>query len=196
MMTMLTIAVGLVLAILCYCVFRHVFISARLPLPPGPKPIPIIGNIRDFPPKDMPEFQHLLKHKDAYGPISSVTVLGQKIVIIHDREVARYLLEEMSVKTSARPQPEFGSVLCGFEQGLLNSPFNRRYRSMRTIMQRHLGSSTASAQYHGVQEVAARRFLLRILDSPEDIDQHIRRQVFACIFGVLKQRKLATKLLT
>lgn len=37
------------------------------PLPPGPRPKPIVGNITDLPPSGEQEWQHWLKHKDLYG---------------------------------------------------------------------------------------------------------------------------------
>lgn len=55
-------------------------------LPPGPPGLPILGNLFDLPPTtgSQPEYLHWLAHKDRYGPISSVKVLGQTMVIIHD----------------------------------------------------------------------------------------------------------------
>ncbi|KAF6810421.1 cytochrome p450 oxidoreductase [Colletotrichum sojae] len=53
---------------------------------------PIVGNIRDLPPSGTPEYQHWLKFKDIYGPISSIDILGQKIIILHDRQVTHNLL--------------------------------------------------------------------------------------------------------
>lgn len=37
------------------------------PLPPGPKPKPIVGNVADLPPPGEQEWVHWLKHKDLYG---------------------------------------------------------------------------------------------------------------------------------
>ena len=49
--------------------------APKLSLPPGPKPLPILGNFRDVPPEGSLEYMHWLKHKDLYGPITSVTVM-------------------------------------------------------------------------------------------------------------------------
>jgi hypothetical protein len=37
------------------------------PLPPGPKPKPLIGNLTDLPKTGEQEWQHWLKHRDVYG---------------------------------------------------------------------------------------------------------------------------------
>jgi hypothetical protein len=58
------------------------------PLPPGPKPLPIIGNLRDLPPKGGRDWDHWKKHKDLYGPISSLSVFGTTIVIFNDPNLA------------------------------------------------------------------------------------------------------------
>jgi hypothetical protein len=39
----------------------------KAPLPPGPRGLPIIGNIQDLPPAGKPEWEHWLKLKDLYG---------------------------------------------------------------------------------------------------------------------------------
>jgi hypothetical protein len=82
---------------------RLFFARRQLPLPPGPKGLPIVGNIQDLPPPGMPEWQHWLKHKDLYGPLSSITTLGTTIVLIHDRDIATELLDKRSAKYSSRP---------------------------------------------------------------------------------------------
>lgn len=41
--------------------------NAGLPLPPGPKGVPILGNVNDLPKPGMLECHHWLQHKDLYG---------------------------------------------------------------------------------------------------------------------------------
>ena len=43
--------------------------SGRPPLPPGPKPKPVIGNLLDMPPAGQLEWLHWAKHKDLYGEL-------------------------------------------------------------------------------------------------------------------------------
>lgn len=75
----------------------------ELPLPPGPKGLPLVGNLADLPKPGDLEYEHWLKHKDLYGPLSSITVLGNTFVIINDAKLAQKLLGERSELHSARP---------------------------------------------------------------------------------------------
>ncbi|KAM4065683.1 cytochrome p450 [Hirsutella rhossiliensis] len=143
-------------------------------LPPGPKPLPIVGNIMDLPPKGVPEFQHWLKHKEAYGLISSVTVMGQTLVIIHDKQAAHHLMEKNSIKTSARPQFEFASKLCGFGEILASQQYGDKYRRGRKMVHQQLGTMAAATRYNDIQEVGARRFLLQVLNKPEHLIKHLK----------------------
>ncbi|TVY85886.1 Multifunctional cytochrome P450 monooxygenase [Lachnellula willkommii] len=81
------------------------------PLPPGPKGLPVLGNINDLPKPNEPEWQHWLQHKDLYGPISSVTVLGQTMVIISDPEVAFEIMRDRSAINSSRPGQIFSGEM-------------------------------------------------------------------------------------
>lgn len=58
-------------------------------------------------PKGQREWKHRLKHMEVYGPISSVTALGQTIVIIHDKQAALELMEKRATSHSGRPTATF-----------------------------------------------------------------------------------------
>jgi hypothetical protein len=55
----------------CYLIWRLYTKSKSLPLPPGPKGLPIVGNLYDLPPEGTVDFLHWIKHRDLYG-LSSV----------------------------------------------------------------------------------------------------------------------------
>ncbi|BCS21175.1 uncharacterized protein APUU_21607S [Aspergillus puulaauensis] len=106
---LLSTAVGFALLYL----IKHVFYNKKpiAPLPPGPPPKPIIGNLADLPSPGQQDWVHWLKLKDTYGPISSITVLGQTIVIINDARIAFDLLDKRSNIYSSRPRMIFAGEM-------------------------------------------------------------------------------------
>lgn len=102
-----------------------------LPLPPGPKGLPLLGNLADLPIGTAPEFQHWLKHKYEYEPISSVTVLGQTMVLIHDKELAHELLVERANIHSGRPKLKFGFEMVGWNNTMAVKQCNSIFKLYR-----------------------------------------------------------------
>jgi hypothetical protein len=95
------------LALVTYLIFKHTQQRRKGPLPPGPKGLPLLGNVLDLPPPGTIEWVHWQKHKEKYGPISSVSVLGQLFVILHDKQTITDLLETRALKTASRPKLVF-----------------------------------------------------------------------------------------
>ncbi|KAK6529943.1 hypothetical protein TWF281_009093 [Arthrobotrys megalospora] len=163
------------LILLTYFVYRYSSRDQRRQrLPPGPKPLPILGNVRDFPPADVPEFEHWLKHKDQYGPISSVTAMGMTLVIIHDKKAAHDLLEQTASKTSGRPTMVFANELCGYESIVLCQGYNSTFRRYRKLLHRELGTKASATQFRDAQEVEVNRQLVRALEQPENWLKHFQ----------------------
>jgi hypothetical protein len=55
-----------------YLLHRFSNTVKRAPLPPGPKPKFLIGNLFDLPKPGELEWEHWLKHKDLYGPLRAI----------------------------------------------------------------------------------------------------------------------------
>ncbi|KJZ75356.1 hypothetical protein HIM_05282 [Hirsutella minnesotensis 3608] len=171
---LLAVQVSIVL-LTCFLLHRQYSRNkARPGLPPGPRPLPIIGNLMDLPAKGEVEFQHWLKHKDSYGPISSVTVMGQTLIIINDKQAAHDLLETNSKKTLARPELEFSSRLCGFGGIIAFQQYDENFRLGRKILHQQLGTTAAVSEFSDIQEAEVRRFLLRMLNTPQDLIKNLR----------------------
>ena len=166
--------IGLI-AFLCVKVYeKHSEWKRGYRVPPGPKPLPIVGNVLDLPPKGEPEFLHWFKHKDAYGPISSITVMGLTLVIFHDKAAAHAVMGKKAQKTSARPQLNFAK-LCGFENFLIAHQYHDKYRKHRKMVHQEIGTKSLSAGFHPVQEKEALHFTLHTLRNPEGVLQHLKR---------------------
>jgi hypothetical protein len=89
------------LAIGLYIVTRRKSTSS-LPLPPGPKPLPVIGNIHQAPRSYSWRTYH--EWSKQYGPIVHVNMLGQSVIILSTSEVAYDLLAKRGAIFSDRPR--------------------------------------------------------------------------------------------
>ncbi|KAI0849530.1 cytochrome P450 [Daldinia vernicosa] len=163
-----------VAAYLVYLVYRYsIRNDAPRLLPPGPKSLPILGSIMDLPEKAQPEFQHWLKHREQYGPISSMTVLGRTFIILHDRQAAHDILQKESAKSSDRPWAEFAFSLCGLSEFMV-SRYDADFRHRRKLFHQQLGTAKLAARFDDVQEVETRRFLLCVLNNPDATIKHLK----------------------
>ena len=126
----------------------------------------MLGNIFDFPPPDTSEYQHWLKHKGLYGGISSVTVLGMTLVIVHDNKAAHDLLDQMAGKTSGRPTMVIANKLSGYGRVVVCQDYNARFIRSRKLLHRELGTTVLAARFEHLREVEVRRQLVRALDEP------------------------------
>lgn len=162
--------------VLVFVVYRLFFRKKQdlLPLPPGPKPLPLVGNIKDLPPPGVPEFEHWLTFKDKYGPVSSVTVLGQTMVILHDKAAVIELLEKSSLKTSGRPIFFFGAEMCGYGGFMPTMQYNDLYRQHRKFIHQQMGTKILASRFNDVQDIESKRLLLRTLKDPKNFFEHIK----------------------
>ncbi|BCS25541.1 uncharacterized protein APUU_50252A [Aspergillus puulaauensis] len=84
--------------------------SCRPPLPPGPPRIPILGNIDQLPSGNGPEWLFWREHLDRYGPVSSLEVLGQTLIIFNNAEAAIEIMERKSSVTRFIPDSTFAKM--------------------------------------------------------------------------------------
>lgn len=155
-------------------------------LPPGPPGLPVLGNINDLPPPGRAEYLHWLKHKDEHGPISSLSVLGQTIILLHDRDMAIELLEKRAAIHSGRPTLKFGSELTGWGELLGQVQNDETHRLYRKYAYKQLGSKAAVARYHAMQEASTGRALWRIKQNGgRDLAHDLKTQTGGLILKVL-----------
>ncbi|KAH9847428.1 cytochrome P450 [Lenzites betulinus] len=154
--------------------WRRTSRSRRLPLPPGPNPMPIIGNVLDIPTKRMAPSLRDMSAK--YGDIVYLNALGQPMVVLNSYEAAIAVLEGHSATTSSRPQSIMAD-LCGFswQFGLhgYNQSWRERRKDFHSAFQAHM-----MEQYQPVHLRECRKFLQRLLKTPEDF-MSLTRTVFA-----------------
>ncbi|KAJ5450230.1 uncharacterized protein N7458_006679 [Penicillium daleae] len=137
----------------------------------------------DLPTPDEQVWQHWLKHKKLFGPISSLSVLGTTIIILNDAQLAVQLLEKRSAIHSLRRQQTFADMSgCDEILGALRKP--EHVRQTRKNIYQEIGSNKSVSSFNEVQQAEVARFLLRVLDTPEKLQQHIRKEAGAIILKI------------
>ncbi|RMY81313.1 hypothetical protein D0862_12400 [Hortaea werneckii] len=145
----------------------------------GPPGLPLLGNLFDLPPTtgSQPEYLHWLAHKDRYGPISSITVLGQTMVIIHDRGIAGEVLERKAGVSAGRPGLKFAFDMIGWKDVLAGLPYGKAFRLYRKYAHQQLGTKATIAKYEGLQQAAVQRLLGSLLrDEGKNLNRYLKTE--------------------
>ncbi|PSR71810.1 hypothetical protein PHLCEN_2v12311 [Hermanssonia centrifuga] len=154
------------------------FRSSSRALPPGPTPLPIIGNLFDIPTERPWETYATWSRR--WGDLLSVTLLGQPLIIINSLQTAVELLDKRGAIYSDRPQL-FSADKIGHTKLTPLMTYGSQFREQRRMMAQCIGSRALVEKYGPLQQREVNRFLLRILRKPEGLSAHIRRLVGAVI---------------
>jgi cytochrome P450 len=154
----------------------------RAALPPGPTPIPLIGNIFDFPRKEL--WLTLSNWAQKYGEVCYANVLGQSIVVVSSADAAVELLDKRGAIYSDKPKLVMVGELCGCENMIPFLPYDDCFRRRRKFMQLTLGPRSIP-EYHPLIEVETRSFLRDILSSPLGYLRHTRKYAGGLTLSVI-----------
>lgn len=158
--------------------------SKQRKFPPGPKPKPLIGNLLDMPPRGSKVEEYWTKHREEYGPISSLDVFGQKFYVINDANIAYELLEKRSSNYSQRPVMSMGGAMTGWDQGIVLTQPGDRFREMRKVAHNQVGSRSTVSRWKTQIDTEVRRYLLRTLEQPNKFLDHIRKEAGTIILMI------------
>ncbi|KAG0691872.1 cytochrome P450 [Suillus ampliporus] len=152
--------------------FSRVRKNGQLPLPPGPRGLPLLGIIFNVPVKE-----HWIKFADwsrEYGDLLSGMVLGRQFIVINSVEVAEDLLEKQSALYSDRPRSIMAGELSGWGKILLLSDYNNWLRKQRKQFALDVGSPQIIRELFPMLAYENAKLLNNILGNPEALQSHIR----------------------
>jgi len=140
-----------------------------LPYPPGPRPLPIIGNILDIP----KEFSWLAysKFSKTYGDILSFHLFGQVVVVLNTAKATKDLLDKRSAIYSDRPTTPIYEMM-GWSWVLALRKSDERWRLGRRMLDRSLRPA-ATASYLPMIQARTGVFLSRMLENPHLWEGHL-----------------------
>ncbi|KAG9149552.1 hypothetical protein Leryth_014329 [Lithospermum erythrorhizon] len=112
----------------------------RKRLPPGPFPLPLIGNLHLIGKKPHKSLANLSK---TYGPIMSIQLGQVHTVVITSPALAKEVLKKQDLAFSSRYTPDAVHALDHCKYSAAWIPIGPRFRSLRKIMNTHMFSSTS-----------------------------------------------------
>ncbi|KAF8917162.1 cytochrome P450 [Mucidula mucida] len=143
---------------------------AELPLPPGPKGLPLVGHLFDRPVRNV--YEIYMKWAATYGDLVYYEVLGQPIVVVSSEEAANELFEKRSANYSDRPSlPMF--ELMKVNWNLVNFRYSNTWRIHRKTFHQYFNANQVAA-YRPVQLEASITLLHHIITTPEAFFSHVR----------------------
>lgn len=153
------------------------------PLPPGPKGLPLVGNVFDMP-KTKEHLEFAKWGQEYNSDIIYVKVLGQPIVILNSAKVTFEMLDKKSSMYSDRPVFRVASEMVGWKDVLVLTPYGDRFRESRRQLHRLMGTKAGCETFADLMETEARKSLRRLLANPDDFRQNIRKTAGAVILMI------------
>jgi cytochrome P450 len=142
------------------------------PLPPGPKALPLLGNLLDLPSDQ--EWKTFAKWGEKWGDLVSINVFGKTMIIVSSPQVAIEMLDKKSSIYSDRPILPMGGELVGWKDFLVLLPYGERHRTSRKYFQHLLGSQQNLRPFLPIIEKVTHDLLRNLLAKPEGFSAHVR----------------------
>ncbi|KAG2152859.1 cytochrome P450 [Suillus clintonianus] len=152
------------------------------PYPPGPAGLPLVGNVLDMP--QIKPWLIFTEWGKKYGDISHVEVLGQHIMVVNSVKTAMDMLEKKSIVYSDRPVLPMTGELVGWKHALPLLSYGDRFRQYRKNFHRIIGSRAALGAYNPIEDIETRRFLKRVFETPDQLQEHVRHTAGAIILRI------------
>ncbi|KAI9432509.1 cytochrome P450 [Lactarius indigo] len=141
-----------------------------LPYPPGPKRLPVVGNLFSMPSQEE-WVTYRNWSKESGSDVIHVDVMGSHIVILNSMRAANELLERRSSNYS----DSFGM---DYNIGLTR--YGPAWRHSRREFQTHLGPD----DHQPLEQQAVHCLLRNLLSSPDNFTQHLRHMAGQIILSI------------
>nr|ACM62746.1 flavonoid 3'-hydroxylase [Garcinia mangostana] len=140
---------SILIAILVYVLIKLGSLSSGRRLPPGPRPLPLVGNLPHL--GSMPH-QSIASLVKKYGPLMYLRLGYVDVVVAASASVAAQIFKNHDANFSSRP-PNSGAKYVAYNyHDLVFAPYGPRWRMLRKISSVHLFSNKALDDFRHIRE--------------------------------------------
>ncbi|KAF9015058.1 cytochrome P450 [Cyathus striatus] len=172
---------------IAYSLWRKYASRAGVPLPPGPKGYPLIGNIYDMP-HEYPWLKYMEWSKQ-YGDIIYMNMFGTDTIVLNSLKAASDLLEKRSGSYADRPDMVMANELMEWDWDFAHMRYSEWWRRHRKVFHQHFQPRAVPA-YQQVQLEATGNLLRQLLESPDRFISHVRHHSGSIILWLVYGYKI------
>jgi cytochrome P450 len=159
----------------------------RRKLPPGPSPLPIIGNLHQAP-QEYPwrVYQEWTKK---YGPIFSLQYGINTVIMLGTYDAAHDLLDKRSNIYSSRPRVVMGNECVSKGNRNVLMPYGQQWRNHHRLQANFL-NIRVSQTYRELQDLESKQVMFELLDPKTEFGNAYHRYASSLIFALAYGRRL------
>ncbi|KAH6819619.1 hypothetical protein C2S51_003222 [Perilla frutescens var. frutescens] len=142
--------------------------SCKNNLPPGPRGLPLIGNLHQLAGATILHIylSHLSK---IHGPLLRLNLGSTAVVVVSSAKLAKQVLKDQDLTFCSRPKLVAQQKLSYNASDMVFSPYNAHWREVRRIAAAHLLSPTKVQSFRPVREDEVARMVAKIASSPHPV---------------------------
>ncbi|KAH9945705.1 cytochrome P450 [Amylocystis lapponica] len=167
------------------------FRRKRLPLPPGPRGLPILGNIYDLPKSDKC-LTYRQWARDFKSDIIHLNICGTSFVVVNSMQAAHDLFDCRSSIYSDRPRMVMLKELVGFDYSFGWTGYGDYWRERRKVFHQFFHPA-AVVRFKPQMTRASHGILARLLDTPDDFMEHLSHMAGSTIMDITYGLKVEPK---
>ncbi|KAH0578545.1 hypothetical protein H2248_003692 [Termitomyces sp. 'cryptogamus'] len=175
-----SLSLSLALGGIAFIIWKTLFSRKRLPLPPGPPSLPLIGHAHLMPSMGQDLFFYELSK--TYGDVIHLRVLNKSFIILNSVQAAADLLDKHGAKYGGRPSLPIYDIL-GMTKLFFLLNEDDECHAQRKMFQQYF-SKEKCKEYHTIQIREARLLAQNLLSSPADHNNALFRFAASIIIDI------------
>ncbi|XP_030516373.2 premnaspirodiene oxygenase-like [Rhodamnia argentea] len=161
---------------------RHGTKRFNLRLPPGPKKLPVIGNLHQM-------FGELPHHRltslaKTYGPVFHLQLGELPMAVISTPEVAKEVLKTQELTFAEKPLLQVAKITSYENSSMIFAPYGEYWRQLRKICVLELLSVKRVRSFTWARDVEVNN-LIKHIESSSGLPLNLSEKIFACINSII-----------